>query len=118
VPGVHWPAVIGTHDAAVLALLFQTEVRSGCQPRHCANDKNVKWVHCSITRVATVPSIVTVAPATWPLARHSAADPRGSANAIRASAYQHAHSKTFDIATGCSTAEPTTVRRTALTQLF
>lgn len=25
VPGIHWPAVAGTRDAAVLALLFQME---------------------------------------------------------------------------------------------
>jgi phenylacetate-CoA ligase len=46
------------------------------------------------------------------------ADLQIRADAIRASVYPRAHGKTFDIATGGSTAEPVTVRRTALTQLF
>jgi phenylacetate-CoA ligase len=46
------------------------------------------------------------------------ADLQTQADAIRASVYPRAHGKTFDIATGGSTAEPVTVRRTALTQLF
>jgi hypothetical protein len=46
------------------------------------------------------------------------ADLQTQVDGIRATAYPRAHGNTFDIATGGSTAEPVTVRRTALTQLF
>jgi hypothetical protein len=46
------------------------------------------------------------------------ADLQTQVDGIRATAYPRAHGKTFDIAMGGSTAEPVTVRCTALTQLF
>jgi phenylacetate-CoA ligase len=46
------------------------------------------------------------------------ADLQTQVDGIRATAYPRAHGNTFDIAMGGSTAEPVTVRCTALTQLF
>jgi phenylacetate-CoA ligase len=122
VPGIHWPAVVGARDAAVLALLFQmestqwlsAEVLRSRQDRQLGALLDHARRHCPFYH-ERLPNAL----ASWhdiPLLTR--ADLQTHADAIRASAYPRAHGKTFDIATGGSTAEPVTVRRTALTQLF
>ena len=122
VPGIHWPAVVGVRDAAVLALLFQmesTQWLSGEALRERQNRQLGALLdharrHCPFYH-ERLPNDL----ARWheiPLLTR--ADLQTQADAIRASVYPRAHGKTFDIATGGSTAEPVTVQRTALTQLF
>lgn len=122
VPGIHWPAVVGARDAAVLALLFQMESTQWLsgealrerQERQLGALLDHARRHSSFYR-ERLPNDL----ARWhemPLLTR--ADLQTQADAIRASVYPRAHGKTFDIATGGSTAEPVTVRRTALTQLF
>ena len=122
VPGIHWPAVAGTRDAAVLALLFQMESTQWLSEealherqrrqlgalldharRHCAFYR--KRFPIDLARWCEIPLLTR-------------ADLQTRADTIRANSYPHAHGKTFDMMTGGSTAEPVTVRRTALTQLF
>lgn len=122
VPGVHWPAVVGARDAAVLALLFQME-RTQWLSAEALREQQDRQLgalldharrHCAFYRQRLPNGL-----ASWheiPLLTR--ADLQTQADAIRASVYPRAHGKTFDIATGGSTAEPVTVRRTALTQLF
>lgn len=122
VPGIHWPAVVGVRDAAVLALLFQMESTQWLsgealrkqQDRQLSTLLDHARRHCPFYR-ERLPNDL----ARWheiPLLTR--ADLQTQADAIRASVYPRAHGKTFDIATGGSTAEPVTVRRTALTQIF
>ena len=122
VPGIHWPAVVGARDAAVLALLFQMESTQWLsgealrerQERQLGALLDHARRHSSFYR-ERLPNDL----ARWhemPLLTR--ADLQTQADAIRASVYPRTHGKTFDIATGGSTAEPVTVRRTALTQLF
>ena len=122
VPGIHWPAVVGARDAAVLALLFQMESTQWLSTETLHEQQNQQLGalldharrHCRYYRDRLPDNI-----GRWheiPLLTR--ADLQTQADAIRASAYPQAHGKTFDIATGGSTAEPVTVRRTALTQLF
>lgn len=122
VPGIHWPAVVGARDAAVLALLFQMESTQWLPAETLHEQQNQQLGalldharrHCRYYRDRLPDNI-----GRWheiPLLTR--ADLQTQADAIRASAYPQAHGKTFDIATGGSTAEPVTVRRTALTQLF
>lgn len=122
VPGIHWPAVVGARDAAVLALLFQmesTQWLSGEALRERQNRQLGALLdharrHCTFYR-ERLPNDL----ARWheiPLLTR--ADLQTQADDLRATAYPRAHGKSFDIATGGSTAEPVTVRRTALTQLF
>ncbi len=122
VPGIHWPAVVGARDAAVLALLFQMESTQWLSTETLHEQQNQQLGalldharrHCRYYRDRLPDNI-----SRWheiPLLTR--ADLQTQADAIRASAYPQAHGKTFDIATGGSTAEPVTVRRTALTQLF
>lgn len=122
VPGIHWPAVVGARDAAVLALLFQMESTQwlSAEALRERQDRQLGALldharrHCAFYR-QRIPNDL----ARWheiPLLTR--ADLQTQADAIRASVYPRAHGKTFDIATGGSTAEPVTVRRTALTQLF
>lgn len=122
VPGIHWPAVVGTRDATVLSLLFQlehsqwlsaAELQARQSPQLRALLTHARG-HCPYYR-NRLPNDV----ASWseiPLLTR--ADLQTQADAIQAAAYPRAHGKTFDIATGGSTAEPITIRRTALTQLF
>ena len=122
VPGIHWPAVAGARDAAVLALLFQME-RTQWLSAEALREKQERQLdallnhvrrHCPFYR-ERLPNDL----ARWhefPLLTR--ADLQTQADGIRANTYPRAHGKTFDIATGGSTAEPVTVRRTALTQLF
>lgn len=122
VPGIHWPAVVGARDAAVLALLFQmegTQWMSGEELREQQNRQLGALLdharrHCAFYRERLPNGL-----ARWheiPLLTR--ADLQTQVDGIRATTYPRAHGKTFDIATGGSTAEPVTVRRTALTQLF
>ncbi len=122
IPGIRWPAVVSTRDAAVLALLFQMESTQWLsaealrerQERQLGALLDHARCHCPFYR-ERLPNDL----ARWhdiPLLTR--ANLQTQADAIRASAYPRAHGKTFDIATGGSTAEPVTVRRTALTQLF
>lgn len=122
VPGIRWPAVVGARDAAVLPLLFQMESTQwlSAEALRERQDRQLGALldharrHCAFYR-ERLPNDL----ARWhdvPLLTR--ADLQTHANAIRASAYPRTHGKTFDIATGGSTAEPVTVRRTALTQLF
>lgn len=122
VPGIHWPAVVGARDAAVLALLFQMESTQWLsgealrerQERQLGALLDHARRHSSFYR-ERLPNDL----ARWheiPLLTR--ADLQTQADAIRASVYPRAHGKTFDMATGGSTAEPVTVRRPALTQLF
>lgn len=122
IPGIHWPAVVGVRDAAVLALLFQMECTQWLSAEALRKQQNRQLgallqharCHCAFYR-ERLPNDL----ARWyeiPLLTR--ADLQTQADGIRAAAYPRAHGKTFDIATGGSTAEPVTVRRTALTQLF
>lgn len=122
VPGIHWPAVVGARDAAVLALLFQmesTQWLSGQALRERQNRQLGALLdharrHCAFY-CGRLPNDL----ARWheiPLLTR--ANLQTQTDGIRATTYPRAHGKTFDIATGGSTAEPVTVRRTALTQLF
>lgn len=122
VPGIHWPAVVGARDAAVLALLFQMESTQwlSAEALRERQDRQLGALldharrYCAFYRERFPNGL-----ASWreiPLLTR--ADLQTQADAMRASAYPRAHGKTFDIATGGSTAEPVTVRRTALTQLF
>ena len=122
VPGIHWPAVVGAHDATVLALLFQmestqwlpTEALREQQDRQLGALLDHARRHCRFYR-ERLPNDL----ARWhEIALQTRADLQTQADDLRATAYPRAHGKTFDIATGGSTAEPVTVRRTALTQLF
>jgi phenylacetate-CoA ligase len=121
-PGIRWPAVVGARDAAVLALLFQMESTQwlSAEALRERQDRQLGALldharrHSSFYR-ERLPNDL----ARWhemPLLTR--ADLQTQADAIRASVYPRAHGKTFDMATGGSTAEPVTVRRTALTQLF
>lgn len=122
VPGIRWPAVVAARAAAVLALLFQmestqwlsAEVLRSRQDRQLGALLDHARRHCRFYRDRLPDNIDR-----WheiPLLTR--ADLQTQADAIRASVYPQAHGKTFAIATGGSTAEPVTVRRTALTQLF
>lgn len=122
VHGIHWPAVVGARDAAVLALLFQMESTQwvSAEALRERQDRQLDALlghagrHCAFYR-QRLPNDL----ARWheiPLLTR--ADLQTQADSIRAATYPRAHGKTFDIATGGSTAEPVTVRRTALTQLF
>ncbi|MCC6917545.1 hypothetical protein [Nitrosomonas sp.] len=122
VPSVHWPAVVGARDAAVLALLFQMESTQWLSAGALRKQQNRQLGvlldharrHCAFYRERLPNGL-----ANWhdiPLLTRT--DLQTHADAIRAATYPRAHGKTFDIATGGSTAEPVTVRRTALTQLF
>ncbi len=122
VPGIHWPAVAGARDAAVLALLFQMESTQWLsaealrerQERQLGALLDHVRRHSPFYRERLPNGLVS-----WhemPLLTR--ADLQTQADAIRASVYPRAHGKTFDMATGGSTAEPVTVRRSALTQLF
>lgn len=122
VPGIRWPAVVAARAAAVLALLFQMERTQWLSAEALRERQNRQLGalldharrHCPFYR-ERLPNDL----AHWheiPLLTR--ADLQTQADAIRASVYPQAHGKTFDIATGGSTAEPVTVRRTALTQLF
>lgn len=122
VPGIHWPAVVGARDAAVLALLFQMESTQWLSGEALREQQNRQLGalldharrHCPFYRERLPDDL-----ARWheiPLLTR--ADLQTQVDAVRANAYPRAHGKTFDIATGGSTAEPVTVRRTALTQLF
>ena len=122
VPGIHWPAVAGTRDAAVLALLFQMESTQWLseealrerQRRQLGALLDHARRHCAFYRQRFPNDL-----ARWseiPLLTR--ADLQTHPDTIRANRYPHAHGKTFDMMTGGSTAEPVTVRRTALTQLF
>jgi len=122
VPGIHWPAVVGARDAAVLALLFQMESTQWLsaealrerQDRQLGALLDHARSHCAFYR-ERIPNDL----ARWhDIALLTRADLQTQADTIRATAYPRAHGKTFDIATGGSTAEPVTVRRTALTQIF
>lgn len=122
VPGICWPAVVGARDAAVLALLFQMESTQWLSAEALRERQNRQLGvlldharrHCAFYR-ERIPNDL----ARWhEIALLTRADLQTRADAIRATAYPRAHGKTFDIATGGSTAEPVTVRRTALTQLF
>lgn len=121
-PDIRWPAVAGARDAAVLALLFQMESTQWLsaealrerQERQLGALFDHTRRHCAFYRQRLPEDL-----ARWhdiPLLTR--ADLQTQADAIRANVYPRAHGKTFDIATGGSTAEPVTVRRTALTQLF
>lgn len=122
VPGIRWPAVVAARAAAVLALLFQMESTQWLSAEALRERQNRQLGalldharrHCPFYR-ERLPNDL----AHWheiPLLTR--ADLQTQADAIRASVYPQAHGKTFAIATGGSTAEPVTVRRTALTQLF
>lgn len=122
VPGICWPAVVGARDAAVLALLFQMESTQWLSAETLREQQNRQLgvlldharSNCPFYR-ERLPNVL----ARWheiPLLTR--ADLQTQADAIQASAYPRAHGKTFVIATGGSTAEPVTVRRTSLTQLF
>lgn len=122
VPGIHWPAGVGARDAAVLALLFQMESTQWLsgealrkqQDRQLSTLLDHARRHCPFYR-ERLPNDL----ARWheiPLLTR--ADLQTQVDGIRATTYPRAHGKTFDIATGGSTAEPVTVRRTALTQIF
>ena len=122
VPGIHWPAVVGVRDAAVLALLFQMESTQWLSAGALREQQNRQLGalldharrHCPFYR-ERLPNDL----ARWhEIALLTRADLQTQADAVRANAYPRAHGKTFNIATGGSTAEPVTVRRTALTQLF
>lgn len=121
-PGIHWPAVVGARDAAVLALLFQMESTQWLSAETLRERQQQQLLalldharrHCPFYR-DRLPNDLT----RWdevPLLTR--ANLQAQADTVRATAYPRAHGKTFDIATGGSTAEPVTVRRTALTQLF
>lgn len=122
VPGIRWPAVVGARDAAVLALLFQMESTQWLSAEALHEQQNQQLGalldharrHCPFYQDRLPDTI-----GRWheiPLLTR--ADLQMHADAIRASAFPPAHGKTFEIATGGSTAEPVTVQRTALTQLF
>jgi len=121
-PGVHWPAVVGARDAAVLALLFQmerTQWLSGEALREQQNRQLGALLdharrYCRFYR----DRLPDNAARWYEIPLLTRADLQTQADAVRATAYPRAHGKIFDIATGGSTAEPVTVRRTALTQLF
>lgn len=122
VPGIRWPAVVGARDAAVLALLFQMESTQWLSAEALHEQQNQQLGalldharrHCAFYR-ERLPNDLT----RWhdiPLLTR--ADLQTQVDGIWATTYPRAHGKTFDIATGGSTAEPVTVRRTGLTQLF
>lgn len=122
VSGIRWPAVVGARDAAVLALLFQMESTQWLSAEALREQQNRQLVvlldharrHCAFYRQRLPNGL-----ARWDdIALLTRADLQTQADNIRATAYPRAHGKTFDIATGGSMAEPVTVRRTALTQLF
>jgi len=122
VPGIHWPAIVGARDAAVLTLLFQME--------------STQWLSIEALRkrqVQQLGALLDHARRHSPFYRErlsndqtrwhdtpilTRSDLQTQADAIRSGACPRAHGKVFDISTGGSTAEPVTVRRTALTQLF
>ncbi|MEW6100482.1 MAG: hypothetical protein AB1666_14955 [Pseudomonadota bacterium] len=122
VPGIQWPAVVGARDAAVLAMLFQmenTQWMSGEALRKQQHRQPGALLdharrHCRFYRSRLPDSAER-----WreiPLLTR--ADLQTRIDGLRATAYPRAHCKTFDISMAGSTAEPVTVRRTALTQLF
>ena len=122
VPGIHWPAVVGARDAAVLALLFQMESTQWLSAEALREQQNRQLGalidharrYCPFYRERFPNDL-----ARWneiPLLTRT--NLQTQSNGLRATACPRAHGKTFDIATGGSTAEPVTVRRTALTQLF
>lgn len=122
IPGIHWPAVAGVRDVAVLALLFQmentqwlsAEVLREQQDRQLGALLDHARRHCSFYRDRLPDNV-----AHWDeIALLTRADLQSQRDALRAATYPRAHGKTFDIATGGSTAEPVTVLRTVLTQLF
>ncbi len=122
VPGIHWPAVVGARDAAVLSLLFQMESTQwlSAEALRERQDRQLGALldharrHSPFYRERLPNGL-----ASWhAISLLTRADLQTQADAIRASVHPRAHGKTFDMATGGSTAEPVTVRRTALTQLF
>ena len=122
VPGIHWPAVVGARDAAVLALLFQMESTQWLSGEALREQQNRQLSalldharrHCTFYR-ERLPNDL----ARWhDIALLTRSDLQTQVDGLRTTAYPRTHGKTFDIATGGSTAEPVTVRRTALTQLF
>ena len=122
VPGIQWPALFGSRDAAVLALLFQMESTQWLSGKALREQQDRQLgalldharCHCRFYRDRLPDNV-----AHWhdiPLLTR--AELQVQAGAIRATVYPRAHGKHFDIATGGSTAQPVIVRRTALTQLF
>lgn len=122
VPGIHWPPIPGARHAAVLGLLFQME-HSQWLPRDVLRAQQKRQLqalltharrHCRFYR-ERLPEEPTGWAAIPQLRRQ---DLQTNFADLLADAYPRAHGKTFDISTGGSTAEPVTVRRSALTQLF
>lgn len=122
VAGIHWPLVVGAGEAAVRRLLLQMESTQwlSAEALQAQQSRQLRALlsharrHCSFYR-ERLPSDL----ARWyeiPLLTR--ADLQAQPDAVRAAVYPRAHGKTFDIATGGSTAEPVRVRRTALTQVF
>ena len=121
-PGIHWPPIPGTRQAAVLALLFQME-HSQWLPEAALRARQSMQLrgllaharrHCRFYR-ERLPAEAT----DWetiPLLMRR--DLQEHFDDLLATTYPSAHGKTFDISTGGSTGEPVTVRRTQLTQLF
>lgn len=122
VPGIRWPAVTGARESAVLSLLFQME-HSQWLPGEALRARQAGQLdallaharhHCRFYR-----NRLPIDTACWheiPLLTRQ--DLQTQAQDLYAFTYPRAHGKTFDISTAGSTAEPVTVRRTALTQLF
>ncbi|WP_418127853.1 hypothetical protein RG903_12025 [Thermithiobacillus tepidarius DSM 3134] len=122
VPGVLWPPMPGTRQAAILALLLQME-SSQWLPETALRERQSMQLrellaharrHCRYYR-DRLPADATAWDAIPLLTRH---DLQLHFDALLADRYPQAHGKTFDITTGGSTGEPVTVRRTQLTQLF
>lgn len=122
IPGIHWPSVVGTRDASVLALLFQMESTQWLIADELQALQSQQLQALLVHARCHSPFYRERLPhdlARWgeiPLLTRS--DLQAHSDAVRASVYPRAHGKSFDIATGGSTAEPVTVRRTAITQLF
>jgi phenylacetate-CoA ligase len=120
--GVRWPAMPGTRQTGLLALLFQLESSQWLPEPALRARQTTQWLellaharsHCRHYR-----DRLPADPAAWTdvplLTRH---DLQRHFDDLLADAYPQAHGKTFDVTTGGSTGEPVTVRRTELTQLF
>lgn len=121
-PGIRWPAIVGGGDAASMALLFQME--------------SLQWLPSQVLRERQQQQLTELIDHARRYSRfHRGRLPNDSthwqdfpvltredlqahAGDMWAATYPREHGKSFEIATGGSTAQPVKVRRTELTHLF
>lgn len=121
-PGVRWPAMVSGRDSATMALLFQME--------------SLQWLPSQTLRERQQQQLTELFEHARRYSRfHRGRLPKDStqwqdvplltredlqvhADGVCATSYPREHGKSFEIATGGSTAQPVKVRRTELTHLF